>query len=61
MADIDGHTLRRTCGRFATGVTVIITDDGNGPHGMTANAFMSISLDPPLVMVSLDNRSKMLE
>lgn len=61
MAEIDGQSLRRACGRFATGVTVITTSDGNGSHGMTANAFMSVSLDPPLVMVSLDNRARMLE
>lgn len=61
MADIDGQTLRRACGRFATGVTIITTSDDNGAHGMTANAFMSVSLDPPLVMISLDNRAKMLD
>ena len=34
-------------GKFATGVTVIATEvEGEGTHGMTANAFMSVSLDP---------------
>lgn len=61
MSDaINGIALRNACGRFATGVTVITTSDGDGSHGMTANAFMSISLDPPLIAISLDNRSKML-
>jgi flavin reductase (DIM6/NTAB) family NADH-FMN oxidoreductase RutF len=51
--------LRRTLGMFATGVTVITTLKGGQVHGMTANAFMSVSLDPPLVLVSLDRRTKM--
>ena len=51
--------LRRTLGKFATGVTIITTRVGDQVHGMTANAFMSISLQPPLVMVSVDRRTKM--
>ena len=47
--------LRRVMGHFATGVTVITTKDGGGtPNGLTANAFMSLSLDPPLVVISVD-------
>ncbi|ABH00099.1 possible hydrolase (plasmid) [Rhodococcus jostii RHA1] len=49
----DPRTFRDALGRFATGVTVITTDTGNGIHGMTANGFMSVSLDPALVLVSL--------
>lgn len=41
--------LRRVMSRFATGVTVL-TVGGATPHGMTANAFTSVSLDPPLVL-----------
>jgi flavin reductase (DIM6/NTAB) family NADH-FMN oxidoreductase RutF len=51
--------LRRTLGMFATGVTVITTLKGGQVHGMTANAFMSVSLDPALVLVSIDRRTKM--
>ena len=51
--------LRNSLGRFATGVTVITALEGGKTHGMTANAFVSVSLDPPLVLVSLDNRSHM--
>ena len=40
-------------GRFATGVTVVTTIDRDTIHGMTANAFLSVSLRPPLVLVSL--------
>lgn len=55
----DQKRFRNTLGRFATGVTVITTQDGERIHGMTANAFVSVSLDPPLVLVSLDNRCNM--
>jgi flavin reductase (DIM6/NTAB) family NADH-FMN oxidoreductase RutF len=45
--------LRRVMGRFATGVTVVTTTERDTIHGMTANAFLSVSLRPPLVLVSL--------
>jgi flavin reductase (DIM6/NTAB) family NADH-FMN oxidoreductase RutF len=51
--------LRRTLGMFATGVTVITALKGDQVHGMTANAFMSVSLEPPLVLISVDRRTKM--
>ena len=51
--------FRRTLGMFATGVTVITTTPAEQVHGMTANAFMSVSLRPPLVLISVDNRAKM--
>jgi flavin reductase (DIM6/NTAB) family NADH-FMN oxidoreductase RutF len=52
---IETQELRRVMGHFATGVTVITTKDNDGaPQGLTANAFMSLSLDPPLVLISVD-------
>src|ERR687896_2470927 len=51
--------FRRTLGMFATGVTVLTTRTGETVHGMTANAFMSVSLRPPLVLVSVDRRARM--
>lgn len=60
MPNIDPRALRDACGSFATGVTVISTATDEGDHGMTANAFMSVSLDPPLISISLDHGSKML-
>jgi flavin reductase (DIM6/NTAB) family NADH-FMN oxidoreductase RutF len=45
--------LRKAMGRFATGVTVVTTATRDQVHGMTANGVMSVSLDPPLVVVSL--------
>ncbi|MGJ8616507.1 MAG: flavin reductase family protein [Sulfitobacter sp.] len=44
--------LRSAFGRFGTGVTVVTTQTGAGPLGMTANSFSSISLDPALVLWS---------
>jgi flavin reductase (DIM6/NTAB) family NADH-FMN oxidoreductase RutF len=51
--------FRRTLGMFATGVTVLTTRVGDQVHGMTANAFMSVSLRPPLVLVSIDRRARL--
>ncbi len=51
--------FRRTLGMFATGVTVITTRVGEQVHGMTANAFMSVSLRPPLVLISVDRRARL--
>jgi flavin reductase (DIM6/NTAB) family NADH-FMN oxidoreductase RutF len=51
--------FRRTLGMFATGVTIITTQVRDQVHGMTANAFMSVSLSPPLVLISVDKRAKM--
>jgi flavin reductase (DIM6/NTAB) family NADH-FMN oxidoreductase RutF len=51
--------FRRTLGMFATGVTVLTTRVGEQAHGMTANAFMSVSLKPPLVLISIDRRARM--
>jgi flavin reductase (DIM6/NTAB) family NADH-FMN oxidoreductase RutF len=49
--------FRQVMGNFATGITVVTTRDGNGsPYGLTVNSFTSVSLDPVLVLVCLDNR-----
>jgi flavin reductase (DIM6/NTAB) family NADH-FMN oxidoreductase RutF len=45
--------LRKAMGRFATGVTIVTTAQRDHVHGMTANGVMSVSLDPPLIVVSL--------
>lgn len=60
-AFIDRSQLRAVMGHFATGVTVITTCTDESVHGMTANAFMSVSMDPPLVLVSVGHRSRMHE
>lgn len=55
----DAGVFRQTLGRFATGVTVITTMDKESVHGMTANAFCSVSLEPPLVLISIGKHSQM--
>ena len=51
---LDKDEFRSALSQFATGVTVITTlDDEGQPHSMTANAFSSICLDPPTVMVCI--------
>jgi flavin reductase len=49
--------FRDAAGRFATGVTVVSTLAGGVPHAMTVNSFMSVSIDPLLVLVSLRNEA----
>ena len=49
--------FRRAMSSFATGVTVITLDDNGRVHGMTANAFTSVSLDPLLVLVCVDHNA----
>lgn len=55
----EGRALRDIFGQFASGVTIIAAGAEKDVHGMTANAFMSVSLDPPLILVSLKNDSNM--
>jgi flavin reductase (DIM6/NTAB) family NADH-FMN oxidoreductase RutF len=56
---IDAHQFRRVMGRFATGVTVVTATAMGETRGMTASAFMSASLDPPLCVVSVAKRARM--
>lgn len=52
--DFDGRDLRRAFGNFATGVTIVTTLDAAGkPCGFTANSFTSVSIEPPLLLVSI--------
>jgi len=56
---IDLQELRRVMGHFATGVTVVTTKDGEDtPFGLTANAFASLSLDPPLALICVDKAAQ---
>src|SRR5437016_9173082 len=50
--------FRRAMGCFATGVTVITVDYEGDVHGMTANAFTAVSLDPLLVLVCVDHKAR---
>lgn len=60
MSDpIDGRALRHALGQFATGVTIVTCRDADGaPVGMTANSFASVSLEPPLVLWSVDRKAR---
>jgi flavin reductase len=58
---IDVARFRQVMGRFATGVTVITAETHGEVRGMTANAFMSGSLAPPLCVVSIARRARMYE
>lgn len=54
---IDPRDFRATLGRFATGVSVVTMRDAERTHGITVNAFLSVSLKPPLVAICIDQRS----
>ena len=51
---VDAASFRRIIGNFATGVTVVTTANEGLLHGMTANSFTSVSLDPLLLLVCVD-------
>lgn len=51
------RAFRDALGRFATGVTVVTCATADGPQGITANSFSSVSLDPPLVLWSIARTS----
>ncbi|HWB34490.1 MAG TPA: flavin reductase family protein, partial [Rugosimonospora sp.] len=55
---MDPKLLRTVMGQFATGVTVITYLADGEPAGMTANAFMSVSLEPPLILFCADKRGR---
>ena len=57
--EVDSKLFRRVMGRFATGVTIITAEVEGGVRGMTANAFMSGSLTPPLCIVSVATKARL--
>lgn len=56
--EFDPRDFRRTLGRFATGVTVVTYEHEGEFYGATVNSFTSVSMDPPLVLVSLATSSR---
>ena len=58
-APFTSREFRNALGRFASGITVVTTVVDGKTHGMTANAFVSVSLEPPLVLVSVANKAHM--
>lgn len=56
---IDSKEFRQLLGHFAAGVTIITTIGRDGkPYGLTATAFCSVSLDPPLVLMCVDKKAE---
>jgi flavin reductase (DIM6/NTAB) family NADH-FMN oxidoreductase RutF len=60
VCGMDDRFFRNAMGKFATGITVVSTEVEGEAHGMTANAFVSVSLNPKLILVSIDKRARML-
>jgi flavin reductase (DIM6/NTAB) family NADH-FMN oxidoreductase RutF len=59
---VSPELFRRACALFPTGVAVLTTRASDGtPHGLTVNAFCSLSLSPPLVLVAVDRVCSLLE
>ncbi|SDN61878.1 p-hydroxyphenylacetate 3-hydroxylase reductase component [Pseudomonas jinjuensis] len=62
QACFDPRDFRRALGNFATGVTIVTAASASGAKaGVTANSFNSVSLDPPLILWSIDKRSSSYE
>jgi len=58
---VERATFLASMAAFPTGVTVVTTAGEDGkPYGLTCNAFVSVSADPPLLLVSVDERSNTL-
>jgi flavin reductase (DIM6/NTAB) family NADH-FMN oxidoreductase RutF len=54
---VSAQDLRTAMGTFLTGVTIVTVRGANAePYGLTVSSFNSVSLDPPLILWSLDNR-----
>ncbi len=58
---VSARAYRDTIGRFPTGVAVVTATGPGGPAGMTTNAVTSLSLDPLLLLVCFELRSRTLE
>jgi flavin reductase (DIM6/NTAB) family NADH-FMN oxidoreductase RutF len=58
VVTVTSADFRRARGCFATGVTVITVEHEGEVHGMTANAFTSVSLDPPLVLICVHRQNR---
>jgi flavin reductase (DIM6/NTAB) family NADH-FMN oxidoreductase RutF len=55
---LDARHLRRSVGQFVTGVTVVTYSLGGTPRGVTVNSFTSVSMDPPLILVSIARKAR---
>lgn len=57
---VNSDEFKAAMSQLAAAVTVVTTGTEDAPHGTTVSAFMSLSLNPPMVLVSLDQRSSLL-
>ena len=55
---LDSTQFRKVMGHFVTGVTIVTSREGDHIHGMTCNAFCSISISPPSVLVSIAKKTR---
>ena len=55
---IDEKDFRQALGRFATGVTIVTVEHEGNIRGITVSAFMSLSLEPPLVAICIDKNAQ---
>ena len=61
MDPVDRDRFRGACSKYATGIAILtVFDKHRVPHGMTANSFTSVSLDPPLVLACVDHSAAIL-
>src|SRR5690625_4220042 len=58
---MDERLFRDAMRKFATGITIVTIQDEENPIGMTVNTFMSISLDPKLIAISIDESASMYD
>ncbi|MEV0733360.1 flavin reductase family protein [Polymorphospora sp. NPDC050346] len=58
---VSPRAFRTALGTFPTGVAIVTFQTGDGPHGMTVNSLVSLSLDPPLIGISVDRRARSAE
>ncbi len=59
-APLDSRVFRKVMGRFPTGVAVVTFLRDDEPAGITVNSFLPVSMDPPLVLVSLRRESSVV-
>ncbi len=57
---VDEQQFRNALGRFASGVTVVTIADGDEKTGLTVSAFCSLSLEPPYILICINNSSSAL-
>ncbi len=59
---MDPQEFRRKCALWCTGVSIVTTTDTKGKHcGLTLNSVASLSIDPPLMLICVDNNSETLD